>query len=77
MRSNQVWAGLVNHSSSFESARIESAQCLETLSIKLHTEVSNINYKIDMFNSKMTRMLSNEFKNLREKINSIVEDVFK
>lgn len=30
-----------------------------------------------MFNSKMSKILANEFKNLREKIYTIVEDVFK
>jgi hypothetical protein len=71
-----VWAGLVNHATSFESARLESAQCLDTLSSKLHAEISGINYKIDMFNSKMNKVLAEEFKNLEEKIYSIVNRVF-
>lgn len=70
---NNFWTGLVSSSTSFESARIESAQCLETLSVKIHSEISNINYKLDMFNGKMSKVLNTEFKNLKEKIHILVE----
>ena len=66
----------MNHASTFESARLESKQCLETLSVKLHTEISNINYKIDVFHGKMTKILNNEFSNLHTQILAIVEKVF-
>lgn len=56
---NQIWTGLVAHTHTFESARIESIQCLESLSAKLSGEISNINFKLDAFNSKMGKALSN------------------
>ena len=60
-----LWTGLVNYATTFESARLESVQCLDNLSVKIQTEVSNINYKIDVFQSKMTKILNNEFANLQ------------
>lgn len=32
-----IWAGIVTKTITFESARVESAQCLETMSVKLQT----------------------------------------
>lgn len=54
-----LWTGLVNYSTTFESARLESIQCLDGMSVKIQTEVSNINYKIDVFQSKMAKILNN------------------
>ena len=75
--SNDVWKGLVAHTSSFESARLESMQCLDNLTGKIGGEVANLNYKLDMFNAKMAKTLNNEFRNLRERINSIFEAAFR
>lgn len=35
MSQNSVWTGILSYSSSFESARVESSQCLENLSMKI------------------------------------------
>lgn len=32
---NSMWTGILSYSSSFESARVESSQCLENLSLKI------------------------------------------
>jgi hypothetical protein len=52
-------------------------QCLDNLSNKLRNEITGINYKIDNFNGRMLKVINGEFKNLRERIYHIVEDVFK
>jgi hypothetical protein len=74
---NQLWAGLVAHTHTFESARLESIQCLESLSGRLSNEISSINFKIDSFNTAMGKALSNEFRSMREKILQLVEQVFR
>lgn len=66
----------MNYSNSFESARIESAQCLETMSIKLQAELQNINYKVDMFQTKLLQVLNKELSDAKEKIYMIVNKVF-
>ena len=55
---NEVWKGLVAYTSSFESARLESMQCLDNLAGKITGEMANINYKLDMFNAKMSKALN-------------------
>lgn len=42
----------------FESARLETAQCLETLSLKLKAEIANANYRIDEFRNRMAHILA-------------------
>lgn len=49
---------------------------MDGLSVKLQSEISNINYKIDVFHSKMTKLLNNEFENLHKQILIIVDNVF-
>lgn len=66
----------MNYSNSFESARIESAQCLETMSIKLQAELQNINFKVDMFQTKLLQVLNKELSDAKEKIYLIVNKVF-
>jgi hypothetical protein len=44
---------------------------------KIGGELSGIHYKIDVFNSKMSKILNNEFKQIREKISIIFENAFK
>jgi cell shape-determining protein MreC len=36
-----------------------------------------VNYRIDAFNSKMGKVISNEFKALRERVLKVVDDAFK
>lgn len=72
-----MWTGILSYSSSFESARVESSQCLENLSLKIRKEISNINSKIDIFNSRMASTLNNEFRAIREKILQVFEAAFK
>jgi hypothetical protein len=72
-----LWTGMMMSASSFESARLESSQCLENLSGKIRAEVSSVTYRIDAFNSKMSKVLSNEFKAVRERILRVFEDAFK
>ena len=72
-----MWTGILSYSSSFESARVESSQCLENLSLKIRKEISNINSKIDIFNSRMSSTLNNEFRAIREKILQVFEAAFK
>jgi hypothetical protein len=77
MSQNSVWTGILSHSTSFESARVESSQCLDNLSLKIRKEISNINSKIDIFNSRMTSVLNNEFRSIREKVMQVFEAAFK
>jgi hypothetical protein len=72
-----LWTGMMMSASSFESARLESSQCLENLSGKIRAEVTSVTYRIDAFNSKMSKVLSNEFKAVRERILRVFEDAFK
>lgn len=72
-----MWTGMLMSVSSFESARLESSQCLENLSGKIRKELSSVNYRIEAFNSKMSKVISNEFKSLREKVLRVVDEAFK
>lgn len=71
-----TWKAIVE-TTSFESARIESAHCLETLSLRLHSEIVNINDKIAAFNLHLSRALTSEFQLIKEKIAAIFENAFK
>jgi ferritin len=52
-------------------------QCLDNLSQKIGGEISNINFKIESFNSKMAKVLNSEFKAIRDKITQIFEAAFR
>lgn len=47
------------------------------MSMKLNTQISNINYRVDEFKNNMSRILSKELKELREKILHLVDEAFK
>lgn len=74
---NTVWTGILSYSSSFESARVESTQCLESLSMKIRREVNSIQTKIEVFNSRMAAVLSSELRTVREKVQQALEAAFK
>jgi hypothetical protein len=74
---NSLWTGILSYSNSFESARVESSQCLENLSLKIRRELSSIHSKIDVFNSRMTAVLANEFRAVREKVQAVLEAAFR
>lgn len=56
---SKIWTGLVNYSGTFESARIQSVQCLEGMSKKIQGELSKIDQKMISFEKKMTDILNN------------------
>jgi hypothetical protein len=68
---------LVTYSNSFESARVETAQRLEGLSTKVKTEINNLNYKIEMFNSQMLTVVTQEYNHIKERIFQCVEETFR
>lgn len=45
--------------------------------MKLRNEMASINIKIENFNSRMYRAISDEFKNLRERLLFIIDETFK
>ena len=45
--------------------------------MKVRNEIANINIKIENFNSRMYRVISDEFKNLRERLLFIIDETFK
>ena len=49
------------YASSFESARVETAQRLEGLAQKVKNEINNLNYKLEMFNSQLLSVVSQEY----------------
>ena len=49
------------YASSFESARVETAQRLEGLAQKVKNEINNLNYKLEMFNSQMISVVTQEY----------------
>jgi hypothetical protein len=71
-----TWTGFGSYPSSFESARVESLQCLDSLSLKLGTEITNINHRIDNFSSEISKTLASELKRLKETILNMVNDAF-
>ncbi len=46
------------------------------MSIKLQAELQNINYKVDMFQTKLLQVLNKELSDAKEKIYLIVNKVF-
>jgi hypothetical protein len=74
---NSLWTGILSYSNSFESARVESTQCLESLSTKIRRELSTIHTKIDTFNARMAAVLASEFRAVREKVQQVLETAFK
>lgn len=46
------------------------------MSIKLQAELQNINYKVDMFQTKLLHVLNKELSDAKEKIYLIVNKVF-
>lgn len=74
---NTVWTGILSYSNSFESARVESTQCLDNLSQKIRREIGSIHSKIDVFNSRMSTLLTNELRTVREKVQQVLEAAFK
>ena len=70
-------ANIVTYSSSFESARVETAQRLEGLANKVKTEINNLNYKIEMFNSQMLTVVTQEYNHIKERIYQCVEETFR
>jgi hypothetical protein len=46
------------------------------MSIKLQAELQNINYKVDMFQTKLMQVLNKELSDAKEKIYLIVNKVF-
>ncbi len=50
---------------------------MENLSLKIRRELANIHTKIDTFNARMTAVLANEFRVVREKVQAVLEAAFK
>jgi hypothetical protein len=46
------------------------------MSIKLQAELQNINYKVDLFQTKLMQVLNKELSDAKEKIYLIVNKVF-
>ena len=45
--------------------------------MKINSEISGINYKIEAFNAKMAKILNSEFRAVREKIMQVFDAAFK
>ena len=65
------------YASSFESARVETAQRLEGLAQKVKNEINNLNYKLEMFNSSMISVVTQEYNEIKERIYQVVEETFR
>lgn len=65
------------YASSFESARVETAQRLEGLALKVKTEINNLNYKLEMFNSQMLSIVTQEYNEIKERIYQVIEESFR
>lgn len=65
------------YASSFESARVETAQRLEGLAQKVKNEINNLNYKLEMFNSQMISVVTQEYNEIKERIYQVVEETFR
>lgn len=65
------------YASSFESARVETAQRLEGLASKVKNEINNLNYKLEMFNSQMVGVVSQEYNEIKERIYQVIEETFR
>ena len=67
----------MTYANSFESARVESMQCLDTLSLKLNTEIASLNYKVDEFYNVFIQHLTKELHLLKENIDKVVDNIFR
>jgi hypothetical protein len=65
------------YASSFESARVETGQRLEGLAQKVKNEINNLNYKLEMFNSQMISVVTQEYNEIKERIYQVVEETFR
>ena len=63
--------------SHFETARLEYADCLEALSNKLNTEISNITSRIEQFRSALAAQLTQQLYSLHQDVIRVVEEAFK
>ena len=72
-----VMANQKTYASSFESARVETAQRLEGLAQKVKNEINNLNYKLEMFNSQMISVVTQEYNEIKERIYQVVEETFR
>lgn len=43
----------------------------------MRNEIANINIKVETFNSRMYKVINDEFKNLRERVMFIIDESFK
>lgn len=50
---------------------------MENLSSRVRNEISSINIKIEHFNSRMYRVITEEFKSLRERLLFVIDESFK
>lgn len=50
---------------------------MENLGLKVRNEIANVNIKIENFNTRMYRVITDEFKNLRERLLFIIDESFK
>ena len=65
------------YANSFESARVETAQRLEGLASKVQAAMNNLNYKLEMFNSEMVSVVTEQYNVIKEKIYQVVEETFR
>ena len=68
---------LVTYSSSFESARVETYNRLESWATKVRTAINNLNYKLEMFNSQLLTVVTAEYNRIKERIYICVEETFR
>jgi hypothetical protein len=64
-------------STSFESARIEAAECLDNLSREIQSEMKNIDRRIESFTNGLMKALTDHFKNVRDQMYKMVDMVIK
>ena len=69
-------SSIMSYASTFESARVESIQCLDSISGKLSNELHSINSRIDAFNQRMHHTIQQEFKAVKERIYRVIEESF-
>lgn len=68
---------LVTYSSSFESARVETFNRLDSWAVKVRTAINNLNYKLEMFNSQLLTVVTEEYNRIKERIYICVEETFR
>lgn len=64
-------------STTFESARMEAAECLDNLSREIKSEMSNIDRRIENFTNGLMKTLTDHFKNVRDQMYKMVDMVIK